>query len=153
MRAPTLWRVSLSLVVHISRLSCRPYPQQLCNNAQTATQQIVAADPSQLRSFLTPLLRAAELRRSAGASGLVETKAAMIDKGFAKYILGELRWELEQFNMSLPGAEPIQPEQIEVLSYSGNVLRFKVKGVTFDAHLSWRGAVPPVINRVTHAAP
>jgi hypothetical protein len=36
----------------------------------TEAEQIVAADPSQLRSFLTPLLRAAELKRSAGARSL-----------------------------------------------------------------------------------
>ena len=80
----------------------------------------------------------------------METEATM-DEGFARYILGELRWELEQFNMSLPGVEPIQPEQIEVLAYSGNVLRFRVKDVTFDALLSWRGDIAPVITQVSDA--
>ncbi len=70
-------------------------------------------------------------------------------KKFARYLVGELLWELEQFDVGTAELQNVQAEQIEVLSFSGyKSLRFRVASAVFDAHLSWQGDVPPTIERI-----
>jgi hypothetical protein len=63
-------------------------------------------------------------------------------------LLGELFWEIEQSNIVVPELRDIKREQIEVLSYSGSTLRFRVASSMFEAHFSWCGDVAPVITQV-----
>jgi hypothetical protein len=76
----------------------------------------------------------------------------MMDEQIANYLLGELAWELEQFTMPWPGTSPARREQIEVLSYSNDNLRFRVENAIYVAHLSWRGDVAPTIIPVEEEA-
>ena len=77
------------------------------------------------------------------------------DTKFKRYLLGELYWELEQHaHLSSPFAG-VSRESVEVLTFHGyDDLRVRVAGVTYDIHLSWKKAAPPVIARVedTNAA-
>ena len=69
----------------------------------------------------------------------------MIDEKFAKYVLGELFWEMEQFGLSLVGAEHIPRDSIEVLSCSINQLRIRANGLIFEAQLCWSADAAPTI--------
>jgi hypothetical protein len=70
-------------------------------------------------------------------------------KTFARYLVGELLRELEQFDVGVAELKNAQAEQFEVLSFSGyKLLRIRVASAVFDAHLSWRRDVPPIIERV-----
>ncbi|HEX8832576.1 MAG TPA: hypothetical protein VF719_00160 [Abditibacteriaceae bacterium] len=71
---------------------------------------------------------------------------------FSTYILGELLWELEQFDMQVPGLQRHHIENVEVLSYSSRVLRFKTDEGTFEALLSWTGDVAPIIKQAVNDA-
>lgn len=74
----------------------------------------------------------------------------MMAEKFARYLVGELCWEIEQCDVVVEEFQDVQPEQVEVLSHSGyNSLRIRVASQVFDANLSWRGDVPPVIERVS----
>jgi hypothetical protein len=69
---------------------------------------------------------------------------------FGRYLLGELRWELAQSRLTVPGLTDEPLENAEVLSYSGyDALRLRVGASVFEARLSWRGDVAPVVLRVT----
>ena len=67
----------------------------------------------------------------------------------ARYLLSELFWEIEQNKISIPEVENVAHENIIPLAYYGyQFLRFRVESTFFEAHLSWRGDVAPVIQRV-----
>jgi len=76
-----------------------------------------------------------------------------VDERFAKYLLRELRWEVEQ-----QGAEQVEwrtllAEDVVVTSYDGyKSLWFRLGYVEYVAVLSWRGDVPPTIVRVGDGA-
>ena len=75
-----------------------------------------------------------------------------MDETFARYLIGELRWELEQCDIEIAELREFDAEQIEVLSYVGyKSLRIRVSSTIFDVYLSWRGDAPPTIERVSSA--
>lgn len=73
-----------------------------------------------------------------------------MEEKFGRYLVGELCWELGQFDVGVPELQNIQAEQIEVLSFSGyKSLRVRVASAVFDAHLSWRGDAAPIIEQIS----
>lgn len=73
----------------------------------------------------------------------------IMDNKFARYLVGELLWELEQFDIEVAEIQNVHAEQIEVLSYTNcNSLRICVGLAVFDIALSWRGDVAPTIQRI-----
>ncbi len=72
-----------------------------------------------------------------------------MDEKFARYLVGEMLWELEHFDIKIAEMQDVQREQIEVLSHkSCNSLRIRVGLAIFDVALSWRGDVAPTIQRM-----
>lgn len=75
----------------------------------------------------------------------------MVDEGFARYILGELFWELERFEGI--GAELTRSDAVEVVSCTSyHDLQVRFHGQIYDVWLSWRGDVPPRITPVKEQA-
>ncbi len=72
-----------------------------------------------------------------------------MDEKIGSYLLRELIWEMKQNNISLPGLKKVQWERVVPLSYFGyQLLRFRVKDTFFEAHLSWRPDIAPVIRQI-----
>jgi len=72
-----------------------------------------------------------------------------MNEKIGRYLCGELLWEMEQNDISLPDLKNVQRESIVPLSYFGyQFLRFRVGDTFFEAHLSWRPNVAPIIRRI-----
>ena len=72
-----------------------------------------------------------------------------MEERFNRYLLGELRWELDQHDVGPRELREALPEKAEVLSHSGYAsLRIRVASAVFDIGLSWRKDTPPVIEKV-----
>ena len=72
-----------------------------------------------------------------------------MDERFARYLLRELRWEVERHSLVLPDWEAILSERARVVA--GNryrTLRVWADVVEYDIHVSWRGDLPPTVARV-----
>ena len=71
---------------------------------------------------------------------------------FARYLLGEMRWELSQSDVSVPELRQTPLEQMKVLAFSGyDSLRVRAGSTIFDVRLSWCRDVPLTIERLTGA--
>ena len=76
-----------------------------------------------------------------------------MDERFAKYLLGELRWEVEQQGAEMAQWRSRLAEDVSVTSYTGYFsLRFRCSDVEYAASLSWRGDVAPTIVQVSDEA-
>ncbi len=76
-----------------------------------------------------------------------------MDARFHSYLLRELRWELEQQEVTSPELTEASLEEAVVLSNSGYTsVRIQVQSAVFDIGLSWRKDIPPTIKRVAEEA-
>lgn len=73
---------------------------------------------------------------------------------FGRYLIGELFWELDKFQVHVPGLTDVSVDQIEVLSFKGyDSVRLRVGSTVFEANLAWGAQTPPtiaVIREVDH---
>lgn len=68
---------------------------------------------------------------------------------FDRYLLRELLWELQKFDVQVPGLTDVPPEQIVVLGYSGYaLLRIQVGTSIMEARLDWSAEAAPVLRSV-----
>lgn len=68
---------------------------------------------------------------------------------FKRYLVREFFWELAQHEPLPAGFVAVQQESVEVLSYCGyDELRIRVGDALYDVHLSWKKAVPPVVQKL-----
>lgn len=65
---------------------------------------------------------------------------------FERYLLRELLWELDQFDVTIPGLTDVPAEQIEVLSHERyDAVRLRAHAVEFEARLDWSAQSAPVV--------
>jgi hypothetical protein len=71
------------------------------------------------------------------------------EEEFGRYLVRELLWELDRFQMVVPELTDVAPEEIMVLSSSGyDTLCLRTASKVLEARLSWSGGARPFLREI-----